>query len=165
MSTGTVRNENYLVAQEREARKRTWRRSPHKRTLRSRLWDRTGLRGKTFWDWLQLLVVPLVLVVVGLWFTAQQEARQQLELEARRAEEARALEERRIQNAALQSYLDAMSQLILEENLRDLEEVSEEVQTLARVRTITVLSSLDPSLALLDSSTASTARRLQGACH
>jgi hypothetical protein len=127
--------------------------------LRSRLWDRTGLRGKTFWDWLQLLVVPLVLVVVGLWFTAQQEARQQLELEARRAEEARALEERRIQNAALQSYLDAMSQLILEENLRDLEEVSEEVQTLARVRTITVLSSLDPSLALLDRSTASTARR------
>src|SRR5215211_457731 len=33
----------------------------------------TGFRGKTVWDVLQLLIVPLALAVIGLWFAAQQE--------------------------------------------------------------------------------------------
>src|SRR5215211_1621041 len=37
----------------------------------------TGFRGKTVWDLLQLLVVPLALAGVGLWFAAQQEEHQQ----------------------------------------------------------------------------------------
>ena len=35
----------------------------------------TGFRGKTVWDLLQLLIVPLALAVIGLWFAAQQDAR------------------------------------------------------------------------------------------
>src|SRR5215217_2211079 len=31
----------------------------------------TGFRGKTVWDFLQLLIVPLVLAVIGLWFATQ----------------------------------------------------------------------------------------------
>src|SRR6266516_7842110 len=27
-----------------------------------------GLRGKTLWDWLQLLIIPVVLAVAGFWF-------------------------------------------------------------------------------------------------
>ena len=32
--------------------------------------SRWGLRGKTVWDWLQLLIVPLALVVISILFTA-----------------------------------------------------------------------------------------------
>ncbi len=85
---------------------------------------------KTLWDWLQLFIVPLALAALGLWFSAQQDTRQQL------------LEEQRAQNAALQAYLDQMSQLMLQGDLRSSEEDSE-VRTLARARTQTVLGQLD----------------------
>ena len=42
---------------------------------------------KRLWDLLQLLIVPLVLVVIGLWFTAQQDARQR-QIEEQRAQDA-----------------------------------------------------------------------------
>jgi hypothetical protein len=91
----------------------------------------TGFRGKTVWDWLQLLIVPLALAVVGLWFTDQQNARQE-EIEAQRA-----------QAAALQAYLDQMSSLMLKEDLLTASVPSEE-RTLARARTRSVLARLDP---------------------
>ena len=48
----------------------------------------TGFRGKTVWDLLQLLIVPLALAVIGLWFAAQQDARQQ-QIENQRADTER----------------------------------------------------------------------------
>jgi hypothetical protein len=112
----------------------------------------TGFRGKTLWDLLQLLIVPLVLVGIGLLFEMQQAARQealehqQLALEDRRARAERELAEERAQDEALQAYLDQMSDLLLaKDGLRESEEGSE-VRTLARTRTITVLERLeDPS--------------------
>ena len=116
--------------------------------------SRWGLRGKTFWDWLQLLIVPLVLVLITIAFTWYQTLRQE-EFENQRVEEARALEDRRAaaertlqqqnaQDEALRAYLDQMSNLLLEHNLRNPEDVSG-VRTLARARTLTVLRALDPS--------------------
>jgi uncharacterized protein YjbI with pentapeptide repeats len=67
-------------------------------------------------DWLELLIVPFALVVA----------------------------EQRAQDEALQAYLDQMSSLLLEKDLRTSEEDSE-VRTLARARTLTVLGRLDPS--------------------
>ncbi len=96
---------------------------------------------KTLWDWLGLLIVPLVLTVGGFVFAIQQDARQQ-RIEDQRAESERQLEEQRAQDAALQAYLDQMSQLMLERDLRSSEEGSE-VNTLARARTRTVLAQLD----------------------
>lgn len=92
-------------------------------------------------DWLQLLVVPLALVVIGFAFTAQQDARQQ-QIEDRRAEAERGLAEQRAQDEALQAYLDQLSGLLLEKDLRKSEEGSE-VRTLARARTATVMQRLD----------------------
>ena len=86
---------------------------------------------KTLWDWLQLFIVPLALAAIGLWFSAQQDTRQQL------------LEEQRAQNAALQAYLDQMSQLMLGGDLLRSSEEDSEVRTLARARTQTVLGQLD----------------------
>jgi uncharacterized protein YjbI with pentapeptide repeats len=124
----------HTAEQEKEATKQpTWWK---------RLWDWTEFGKKSGWAWLQLFIVPLVLAVGGFWFTAQQEARQQA-LEERRAKVERELEEQRAQDAALQAYLDQMSNLLLESNLRESDPGSE-VRTLARARTLTVLERLDP---------------------
>jgi uncharacterized protein YjbI with pentapeptide repeats len=94
-------------------------------------------------DWLELLIVPIAIAVAGYWFTAQQDARQQ-QIEDQRAASDRAIEEQRAQDAMLQAYLDQMTALLLEKDLRN-SEVGSEVQTLALARTLTVLERLDPS--------------------
>jgi hypothetical protein len=116
--------------------------------------SRWGFRGKTVWDWMTLLIVPLALVVIGLVFTMLQDARQQKiednraqqaqKIENQRAKAERELAEQRAQDEALQAYLDQMSGLLLERDLRTSEEDSE-VRTLAQARTLTVLERLDPS--------------------
>ena len=88
-----------------------------------RLWGWTQFSKKSGWDWLQLLIVPLALAVIGLWFTAQQDARQQQiegqraqqaqQIENRRAEAERELAEQRAQDEALQAYLDQMGNLLV----------------------------------------------------
>jgi uncharacterized protein YjbI with pentapeptide repeats len=103
-------------------------------------------------DWLQLLIVPLALVIIGFLFTAQQDRRQQ-QIEDQRAQQAQKIEnqrakaeqelaEQRAQDEALQAYLDQMSNLLLEKALRSADEDSE-VRSLARARTLTVLGRLD----------------------
>jgi hypothetical protein len=112
---------------------------PSKRGIRWPRW--TGFRGKTLWDFLQLLIVPLMLVAIGLVFSLQQDARQQ-RVEDQRAEAERELAVQRAQDEALQAYLDQMSGLLLERDLRASEKGSE-VRTLARARTVTVIQRLD----------------------
>jgi uncharacterized protein YjbI with pentapeptide repeats len=114
---------------------------PSKRRIRWPRW--TGFRGMTVRDWLQLLIVPFALVVISFLFTAQQDARQQ-QIEVQRAAAERELAEQRAQDEALQAYLDQMSTLLLEKDLRTSGEDSE-VRTLARARTLTALGRLDPS--------------------
>jgi hypothetical protein len=112
----------------------------------------TGFRGKTLWDLPQLLVVPLMLALITVVFTWQQNVRQN-ELEDQRTRQAQKIEDQRAaaerelagqraQDAALQAYLDQMSSLLLAKDLRALEKESE-VRTLARARTLTVLERLD----------------------
>ena len=103
--------------------------------------SRWGFRGMTVRDWLQLLIVPLALVVISFLFTMQQDARQQ-QIENQRAQAERRLAEQRAQDEALQAYLDQLSDLLLEKDLRNSEEGSE-VRTLARARTATVIQRLD----------------------
>jgi uncharacterized protein YjbI with pentapeptide repeats len=114
---------------------------PSKRGIAWPRW--TGFRGMTVRSWLELLVVPLALVVIGFLFSVQQDARQQ-RIENQRAEAERELAVQRAQDEALQAYLDQMSGLLLERDLRASESGSE-VRTLARARTLTVLSRFDPS--------------------
>ena len=103
--------------------------------------SRWGFRGMTVRDWLQLLIVPLALVLIGFLFTMQQDARQQ-RTEDQRAQAERRLAEQSAQDEALQAYLDQLSYLLLEKDLRKSEEGSE-VRTLARARTATVIQRLD----------------------
>jgi uncharacterized protein YjbI with pentapeptide repeats len=105
-------------------------------------WTLREFGGKTLWDWLQLLIVPVVLSLITVVFAWQQDIRQD-QIESNRAKAERKLAEQRAQDEALQAYLDQMSGLLLEKDLRTLE-VDSEVRTLARVRTLTVLERLDP---------------------
>ena len=38
------------------------------KTRRGRAWERTGFGDKTAWDWMELLIVPVVLAVGALLF-------------------------------------------------------------------------------------------------
>jgi hypothetical protein len=105
-------------------------------------WPRwTGFRDKTMWDWLQLLIVPLALAVLGTRVTIRQEARRQ-RIEGQRAEAERMIQQENARHEALQAYFDRMSTFLLEKNLRESEKNSE-TRTLAR--TLTALGRLTQS--------------------
>ena len=105
-------------------------------------WHWTGLvaetsepkqHAKTLWDWLGLIAALAIPVVVGFGaalFTAQQ---------AKVSERENTDNQR---EAALQAYIDNMSELLLHERLRDSVE-EDEVRKIARVRTLTILARLD----------------------
>src|SRR5215211_8063569 len=118
-------------------------------------WTLREFGGQTIWDWLHLLsalAIPVVLAIVGFWFTAQQDTRQQRietkraqqaqKIENQRAEVERELAEQRAQDEALQAYLDEMSQLMLERKLLEAEP-GDPVHTLAQARTSTAILRLD----------------------
>src|SRR5215208_342531 len=68
-------------------------------------WTLREFGGQTVWDWLHLLsalAIPVVLAIVGLWFTAQQDARQQ-QTENQRAEAEREIATQRTQDETLQA--------------------------------------------------------------
>src|SRR5215218_7470666 len=117
------------------------RKEPNRKQSEETKQSRWGFRGKTVWDFLQLLIVPLMLVAIGLVFSVQQDARQQ-RVENQRAEAERELAEQRAQDEALQAYLDQMSQLMLERKLLEAEQ-GDPVHTLAQARTSTVILRLD----------------------
>jgi len=89
-----------------------------------------GLHGKTLWDWLQLLIIPLALAVIAILFNRSE-----------RKNEQRIASDNQ-QEAALQEYIKELSELLLERNLRKSDKDAE-VRTIARVRTLTVLPRLD----------------------
>jgi hypothetical protein len=84
---------------------------------------------KTFWDWMDLLVVPFVLGMVALWFTWVTNQRQ------------REIELDRLREDSLQSYFDRMVDLLKEE-LSD-SKADDVKPDIARARTLTVLRQLD----------------------
>jgi Pentapeptide repeats (8 copies) len=101
--------------------------------------SRWGFRGMTVRNWLELLVVPLVLLGIGLLFQIQQN-----EVEERHLEAQQHIEEQRAQDEALQTYLEQIGQMLLDKDrpLRQSKE-GDEVQLLARARTVTILRRLD----------------------
>ena len=98
-------------------------------------WDWTGFNGniksgKTLWDWMQLLFIPVVLTLGAIWYTARQNHDLQITLDNQR-------------ETVLQNYLDKMSELLLHENLRTSKR-GDDVTNIAHARTLTVLPKLDP---------------------
>ncbi len=108
--------------------------------------------GKTLWDWLQLLIIPAVLAIGGYVFnlTVSRNERQAAANRDKTEREAATKRDQtevdiaadNQQEAALQSYIDKMSELLLDKKLRESAD-GEEVRNIARVRTLTVLPRLD----------------------
>jgi hypothetical protein len=96
-------------------------------------WGWTGTTTKTLWDWLNLLGVLAIPVVVGFgvaWFTIRQGKVTDAENKDNQRE------------TALQAYIDNMSELLLHEKLRG-SAGEDEVRSIARARTLTILDRLD----------------------
>ena len=90
-----------------------------------------GLRGKTLWDWLQLLIIPVVLAIGGFAFN---------HTSSRNAQRTATDNQR---EAALQSWIDTMSELFLKVHLGELKIEDKAVREIARVHTLSVLQRLD----------------------
>jgi hypothetical protein len=97
-------------------------------------WKWTGFPKQTFWDWLDLLIVPVVLAIGGYLFNSAQNRGTQK------------VAEPRAQDDALQAYLDKMSDMLIPNKdqpslykARPGDSLSE----VARARTLTVLPRLD----------------------
>jgi len=93
-------------------------------------------RGKTLWDWLELLIIPLVLAVGVLYFNSMQSVREQEILADNQQEEV------------LQSYLDDMGSLLLDTNLAWVYDGTDEsldtpLVDVAQTKTVTALRRLD----------------------
>jgi uncharacterized protein YjbI with pentapeptide repeats len=86
---------------------------------------------KTLWDWLNLLIVPVVLALGGYLFTRSENLRTQKIADERR------------QDDIIQAYLDGMSELLTDKE-RPLHraQMGDNLSTLARARTLTVLTRL-----------------------
>ncbi|QBD76807.1 hypothetical protein EPA93_12655 [Ktedonosporobacter rubrisoli] len=95
-------------------------------------------RAKTLWDWLRLLLLPVVLIVGILWLNGQQ---QQLLLQ--QEANARQLAEEQHQQVLLSSYMDKISDLILHDDLLHTKPLSA-IHLVAQVQTTTTLRALQP---------------------
>ena len=79
-------------------------------------WPDTGFQGKTVWDWLSLLIVPLALAVVALFFN-QATTRAEREIAQKRYEQDQQIAFDKQREDLLQAYFDRMSDLLLEKGL------------------------------------------------
>lgn len=121
---------------------------------------------KTLYDWLQLLFIPVALAAFGFWLNqrersaeqrhadkerkeaerhadyeqkaAERRAEVEREIEQKHAETERAISLDNQHEAALQGYINNMSALLLEMDLREPVEL-DKVRKIGRVRTLTVL--------------------------
>jgi uncharacterized protein YjbI with pentapeptide repeats len=100
--------------------------------------------GVTLWDWLNLLIVPVVLALGGYLFTRSENRRTQRIADKQRNVDLKIAEERR-QDDMLQAYLDGMSELLTDKErpLRKAE-MGDNLSTVARARTLTVVRTLSP---------------------
>lgn len=92
----------------------------------NRLFDLTGFRGKTLWDLLGLLIVPLFIAGATLVFSIS---------ELRR-------EEQRVQDTILRSYMQDMTELLLDKWLVR-SEFHAPIRKIARSSTIATVRQLD----------------------
>jgi len=99
--------------------------------------------GKTLWDWMQLLVIPAVLAFGALWFNRAERTNERKIAEERNKNEQEIAADR-MREAALQAYIDRMTELLLDKGLRK-SKVGNDVRDVARTRTLTTLRMLDPA--------------------
>lgn len=114
--------------------------------------DNLGFKDKTLWNWMELLVVPAVLAFIVFLLNKSQKDTELKIAELRRIEDRESAEQRanvdreierdRQRQKALEDYLDRMTELLLKNKLRE-SLPTDEIRSIARTRTLTILQSLD----------------------
>lgn len=101
----------------------------------------TGFGNKSLWDWMELLIIPIVLSTGAFLFNHAERKADRIR-EEQRAELEFQLASDNAQEAALQNYLDRITDLLLEKGLLT-SKPGEEIRDITRARTLTVLWVLD----------------------
>jgi uncharacterized protein YjbI with pentapeptide repeats len=107
----------------------------------------TGFAGRTLWDWIQfyaVVAIPIIVAVGTLYFTQQitlQQAQLSISASDKQHQTDLQIANDQQQEATLKSYLDDMSDLLLNHNLRK-SQPGDEVSQVARERTLTTLRRL-----------------------
>ena len=96
---------------------------------------------KEAWDWIELLIVPAALALVAVWFNYQGR-KDDIKAAAERARIDHEIAADRQHEAALQTYYDKMTELLLQEDLRIVPPGTEAI-SIALSRTRATLRSLD----------------------
>jgi hypothetical protein len=99
-----------------------------------------GVQYKTLWDWLELLIIPATLLVGG-YLLNRADKRRDDERAVQSMQEDREIAEQRTQETALQTYLDQMAKLLIENALGSTP--THEVKDVARVWTLTIVRRVD----------------------
>ncbi len=96
-------------------------------TVKNVGWDWTGFSGKTFWNWLELLAVPILLTTLGYLYQRgdKKKAEKQAELEREIAKDNLAEE-------VIENYLKSMGNILLNETLTEQLFVDDQSQWLDR---------------------------------
>lgn len=96
----------------------------------------TGFTSKTLWNWIEVVGIPVVVVVIaGIFGLMAKKAEQ-------RNEEQREIDVDRAREATLRSYLEVMSNLIIEKKLKNSKKDSPE-RAVAHAQTFMALRTLD----------------------
>jgi uncharacterized protein YjbI with pentapeptide repeats len=118
----------------------------------NRLFDLTGFRGKTLWDLLGLLIVPVV-IALAVWYLSEvsrqnqqqiedQRAKAEQDIEDQRAKAQQQIEDDRVRDSVLQSYIQDMTGLLLDRRLAD-SVPNDPIRDIARSSTLTAIRQLD----------------------
>lgn len=109
-----------------------------------------GFSSKTFWDWIALLLLPITLLIIGMWFgtilkdtelkKAAEERKSDREIADKLRDSEREIAVEKQQQDALERYFDRMMVLLLEGDLS--QEARPNVQRLARTLTLNILRQL-----------------------
>src|SRR5919112_897751 len=100
-----------------------------------------GQPPKTLWEWLGLLIVPAMLAAGAFWINQRQKQHDvQIQAAEKKREETAAIQ--RAQDEALGAYLDQMSDLIVDREMRKKPD-DPDLRRLAQARTLAILLGLD----------------------
>ena len=94
------------------------------------IWCRSGVAGKTAWQWLELLIIPVFLAGGAFYLENQIETRQEN------------IADQRAKQEILSTYFEQMKTLLLSEGLRE-SAADSEVRSVARAITVTTIRELD----------------------
>jgi hypothetical protein len=119
-----------------------------KRLPKKALAERIGFTGKTLWDWVPLLIqglgallIPIAIFCGTTWFSYQQN-QTSLQIAQNNRQNDIQLANEQQKETVLKTYLDDMSDLLLNHHLRK-SQPGDEVGQVAKERTLTTLRRLD----------------------